>query len=101
EERRIPVIRRKAHELPPPIRGIVGHERFNTDKILEAPVTLKVRELFDIAPIVRRQIANEMKSSEPRKRVARQTHAGPTATANRENILEPTVIQKVPKEESI
>jgi len=43
---------------------MVGYERFNTIKILEAPVTLKVQELFDIVPIVYYQIANEMKSLE-------------------------------------
>ena len=60
--------RRKAHELPLLIRGMVSYKRFNTAKILEALVTLKVRELFDIVLIVCCQIANKMKSSEPQSR---------------------------------
>ena len=80
---------------------MVGHERFNTAKILEAPVTLKVRELFDIAPIVRRQIANEMKSSEPRRRPERQVQAEPATVVNREVVSEPAVTRTVPKHKVI
>jgi hypothetical protein len=53
EERQQVPVRRRPDEMPPPIRGIVRHNQFNTSKILEADVTLKVRELFDIASIVR------------------------------------------------
>ncbi|KAI9854764.1 MAG: hypothetical protein M1813_000885, partial [Trichoglossum hirsutum] len=41
EERQQVPVRRRPDEMPPPIRGIVGHNRFNTSKILEADVTLK------------------------------------------------------------
>jgi hypothetical protein len=71
EEAGVVTPQRKPHELPPPIIGIVGYDRFTPDTILEAPVTLKVRELMDIAPVVRRQIANSMKSSKPRNRTAK------------------------------
>ena len=101
EERCRVATRCKAHELPPPIRGMVGHERFNMAKILEAPVTLKVQELFDIAPIVRRQIANEMKSSEPQSRAAWQIQSEPTTVVNREAVIEPAVMQTVPKRDVI
>ena len=93
--------RRRAHELPPPIRGILGHKRFNTNKILEAPVTLKVQELFDIAPIIRWQITNEMKLSELRKQMAQQIQSEPATAASREVRSEPTVIQIVPKHDTI
>ena len=56
---------RKPLKMPPPINAIANHSRFNADTILEADITLKVRELMDVAPIVRCQIANGMRSSVP------------------------------------
>ena len=101
EGRRRVATHRKAHELPPPIRGMVGHERFNTAKILEVPVTLKVQKLFDIAPIVCQQIVNEMKSSEPWSQAARQIQSEPATVVNREAVIEPAVTQTVPKHDII
>jgi hypothetical protein len=87
--------------MPPPIRGIVGHQRFDTSKILETDVTLTVRELFDIAPIVRRQIANDMKSSQPRKRNTQQARTEPVSAVSKEESLEPRVLHRVLQQEEI
>ena len=75
----------------------MGYERFNMDKILEAPVMLKVQELFDIAWVVCCQIANEMKSSEPRSRAAWQIQSEHATVMNREAVSELAVMKTVPK----
>jgi hypothetical protein len=45
-----------------------GHERFNPDTILEARVSLPVRQLMDVAPVVRKMLVNGMKSTAKRAR---------------------------------
>jgi ribosomal protein L44E len=69
EEERVVTTRRKPHELLPPIRGIISHDQFTPDSILEASIILKFRQLLDVALVVRRQIAVSMKSSIPRNQV--------------------------------
>jgi hypothetical protein len=104
EEERVVTARCKPHELPPPIRGIVGHDRFTPDSILEAPVTLKFRQLLDVAPVVRRQIAVSMKSSIPRNRVSKNRQEPVEAAASAGQVVdiqEPTVLQTIAKKEEV
>jgi hypothetical protein len=50
---------------------MLDHERFGSETILNAQVTLSVRQLLDVAPIVRRMMANDMKSSAPRRKATK------------------------------
>jgi hypothetical protein len=67
-EERPKAIRRKPHELPPPIKGMVGRRRFSLSSILELDVTMKLGQFIDVSPAVRGQLAGGMRSSVSRNR---------------------------------
>jgi hypothetical protein len=89
----IPVaVRHKLDELPVPIKSMQGHDCFHIDKILNGSISIPVKQLLDVVPIVCRMMASKMKSSLPRCRQAPAAQASAIAiTADQNHVMqEPT-----------
>jgi hypothetical protein len=77
-----------------PIKAAVGYPRFDVKSLFDMSVNLPIRQILDMSPAIRREVAQAMQTSAPRKRTKKTAQAvnmaidaapAVTAQANRED----------------
>ena len=62
----------KGVRIPDPMRGMVGQERFNVDRILRLPVEMSLGEFLDRSDITVKELAFNLQKAVPRYRIRKQ-----------------------------
>ena len=63
------LVRPKEVKIPEPIRGMVGHSRFDVNKIFKLPIEIIVEEFFDRSEVSVKELAYNFQKAVPRYRI--------------------------------